>query len=162
MNFKGHVIGSTIAAVGLTGVAVAVDTSLSTKDIALIVPMVILGGNFPDIDTESKPSRYYAIGMTITFAIFSFLGMYIHGLMPVIPFTAAKIFKHRGWTHSFKLVFALIFSSIIVELLSFVIPDNYSWLKEFILKFDIQIACFGIGITIHILLDHKIFKNIGR
>ena len=81
---------------------------------------------------------------------------------PALETIAAQMSKHRGWTHDLRFVFALIGIVAAAELISFGMPDKLEWIKEIILKFDLQIVCFVAGLLTHLFLDLKIFKGIGR
>ena len=164
MNFKAHFTLSIVSAAGLTGIAYTLDTGLSEQDIMLIAPMVIFGGIFPDTDTKSIPSKWYAIIMCLSLPAFFYYDMPWHWIAILIPYMAAKIFPHRNWTHSGFLVLALISSSSITEVLFILapVPEKWNWIKEFVLNFNTQIIFFAVGIGIHILLDLKLFKRFGR
>ena len=162
MNFRSHLIGSSVIAAGLTGIAYTLDTGLSEQDIMLIAPMVIFGGIFPDTDTKSIPSKWYAIIMCLSLPAFFYYDMPWHWIAILIPYMAAKIFPHRNWTHSIGLVFALVGIVICSELISFAIPKELEQIKQLILKFDLQIICFAVGLIMHQAQDSKMFKNIGR
>lgn len=164
MNFKAHLSISTASAAVLTGIAYTLDTGLSEQDVALIAPMVVLGGIFPDVDTESIPSRWYAIIMSLLLPVFWYFDMPWHWIAVLVPYMAAKMFPHRNWTHSGLLVLVLIFSSAIVEALfvTVQIPNKWDWGKDFVLNFNTHIIFFAVGIIIHILLDLKMFKRFGR
>jgi membrane-bound metal-dependent hydrolase YbcI (DUF457 family) len=103
--------------------------------------LTFLGGLFPDLDTESTPSKWAArFGVLLSlYAIFkdkTDLAVYYSLL-----FMLAKSDKHRGWTHSIFLPVAI--SAISYKLNLF----HYG-------------LAFSFGIYIHILSDSKLAKRI--
>ena len=90
MKFKHHFIGSSIAAVGLVGIAHIVGTDLTVNETILTASAVIIGGNFPDFDLASIPSRIYAIILALALPVFYYLGMPWHWVIMASPFVLAK------------------------------------------------------------------------
>lgn len=162
MIFKYHLAGSIAVAAASTGILYAMDTDISPNTLILCAVAVIVGGGFPDSDTKSVPSKIYALLITLSFPLLFYAGMIWYWVAFLAPFIAAQMSKHRGWTHSLKFVFALIGIVAAAELISFGMPDKLEWIKEIILKFDLQIVCFVAGLLTHLFLDLKIFKGIGR
>lgn len=162
MIFKYHLAGSVAVAAASTGILYAMDTDISQNTLILCAVAVIVGGGFPDSDTKSVPSKIYALLITLSFPLLFYAGMIWYWVAFLAPFIAAQMSKHRGWTHSPGFVFALVFLTIGIELISFAIPKELRLVQEIILKFDLQIICFALGVLVHIVLDHKIFKGIGR
>ena len=153
MKFKNHLIGSAISAVGLIGLAYAMEAELSTKEMVLTASAVIVGGNFPDFDLASIPSRMYAIVLALTLPVFYYLDMPWHWVVMVIPFVAAKTSKHRGISHSYLLVLILLSSSQTISFASPFLPNSWLWVKDFIVKFSLQIDALAVGLVTHYVLD---------
>ena len=162
MNFHGHAIVSSIIAAGVVGITTTISPETEPKILAIIAVCIILGGLFPDIDTASIPSRWYAIIMCLSLPVFWHYDMPWHWIAVLIPYVAAKSFKHRSWTHSVNLPFALLFLTIAGQLITIAMPDNLMTIKFYIQDFQFEIICFALGVSSHILLDHKLFKGIGR
>lgn len=162
MKYEAHLIGSSLIAAAAVGISIAYNPETEPKTLAIIAVCIILGGLFSDIDTESIPSRWYAIIMSLSLPVFWHYDMPWHWVAVLAPYLAAKIFVHRSWTHSWKLVAALVFSSGIIGLISHWIPSEWLWIKEFIEDFEFQIVFFAVGISSHILFDGRLFKGIGR
>lgn len=162
MKFEAHLIGSSLIAAAAVGITIAVNSETEPKTLAIIAVCIILGGLWPDIDTASIPSRWYSVLMCLSLPVFWHYDMPWHWIAVLIPYVAAKSFKHRSWTHSKWLVASLVFSSGIVGLVSYWIPDDFLWVKEFIENFETQIIFFAFGIASHKLFDSKLFKGIGR
>jgi len=162
MKFKFHLAGSVIASAATTGILYSIDKTIETNTLVLCSIAVILGGIFSDCDTKSVPSKIYALMIALSFPLLYYADMLWHWIAFIAPFIAAQMSKHRGWCHSWGLVFSLIGIVIVSELISFAIPDELEYIKQIILEFDLQIVCFSMGITTHILLDHPFLKRIGR
>lgn len=162
MNKDAHLIGSCVISAASTGILYYTDTNTSTNTLILCAIAVILGGNFPDVDTKSVPSKIYALMIALSFPILFYVGMFWYWFAFLVPFIAAQIWSHRSWTHSMKFIFALVGIVIAAELISFAIPDKLQYIKQIILRFDLQIVCFALGVFTHKFLDHPIFKGIGR
>ena len=162
MKFKYHLAGSCIVAAASAGILYAMDTDISPNTLILCSVAVILGGNFPDVDTKSTPSKIYALMIVLTFPILYYTGMIWYWIAFLAPFIAAQMSKHRGWTHSVWFVLSLVGLVIVAESISLSIPDELEWIKQIILKFDLQIVCFSIGVITHLFLDSKFLKRFGR
>ena len=162
MKFKFHFAGSVIASAATTGILYSMDKTISTNTLVLCAVAVILGGNFSDCDTKSTPSKIYALMIALTFPILYYADMVLHWVAFIAPFIAAQIWSHRKWTHSIWLVFFLAGLSTVAELISFSLPESLEYIKNIILKFDLQIVCFSLGVLTHLALDHPILKRFGR
>jgi membrane-bound metal-dependent hydrolase YbcI (DUF457 family) len=161
MNYPYHLAAGTI--VGLTAPLILKEVGISVPDQQqlLIFPAILLGSIFPDIDTESIPSKIYAAFSLVCLAIFAIRHRPWHGVILMGPYLAAKISRHRGWTHSFKLVFSLILIPLVVILLAIIVP-SIGWLANLLLDYYITICCFAAGIIVHKILDMKILKRFGK
>ena len=162
MNFHGHIIGSSLVSAAAVGITTAVNPETEPKTLAIIAVCIILGGLFPDLDTASIPSRAYAILMCLSLPVFWYYDMPWHWIAVLVPYVAAKSFKHRSWTHSIHLVGILLGLTFITRFISGLIPSEWLWIKEFIEDFEFQIVFFACGIASHILFDGRLFKGIGR
>ncbi|MCK5609264.1 metal-dependent hydrolase [Candidatus Pacearchaeota archaeon] len=162
MNFAGHAIGSSIISIGAVGITTAISPETEPKTLAIIAVCIILGGLFPDIDTASIPSRWYSILMCISLPIFWHYDMPWHWIAVLIPYVAAKSFRHRFWTHSINLPFVLLFLTNAGQFITIAMPDSMMTVKLYIQDFQFEIICFALGIVSHLLFDSRIFKGIGR
>lgn len=162
MKFSFHLAGSIVVSAASTGILYSMNNDISKNTLILCASAVILGGIFPDTDTKSVPSKIYALMIALTFPLLFYADMIWYWVAFLVPFIAAQISKHRGWCHSLGFVFALIGIVVVSELISFAIPKELGQIKEIILKFDLQIICFALGVMTHLVLDHKIFKRFGR
>ena len=114
MLYKAHLISSIAVSASFPFLAKEAGINLSFNDLVLILPAIILGGSFPDCDTESIPSRIYAgIGALLTI-YWSYTGNYEFIWLIWIPYIAAKIFPHRSWTHKVWFPVAVIFLPLII------------------------------------------------
>jgi len=131
MNFSQHakagLISATIAGIGYYTFANDLKTAVMSA------ALVFIGSVFPDLDTESIPSRWAArIGF-----IFSLLCIATNKLLPAAIigalFFLIKSGKHRGFTHKYSLPALCI----------------TAW---FFLG-NVPCAAFGVGLLVHFGLD---------
>lgn len=169
MNFKSHATAGIVSGIGLTGLAYAMEADLSKNDMILIAPMVFLGSIFSDLDTKSTATKWYATIMFLLLPLFIYSNIPWLWITILVPFIAAQAFKHRSWTHSPWLIIALFFSNFIMAQIAGLTIPKFVPVEFFILKylpiimrFQLQIDCFAVGILVHLVLDHKYFKRFGR
>jgi len=166
MLFKGHLIGATAVSATIPILTYLLKIQASFSDILSAMIGVVLGGNFPDTDTESVPSRYYAIGLLIASGYWYYVGTPEYIWFPLVPFLAAKISTHRGWTHSYWLAVILFFLPNIMHFVVFVLPPWGLIISDFVTRNYILIQGFSLGLIVHSLLDKrfpwdkKSWKNI--
>lgn len=135
MNFKGHIIGSAVVAVALPVVARMLDVPLTDQQIAYMIPATILGGNFPDLDTQSVPSKFYAIVGLIASVYFMLIRKWEYAAFVMVPFFVAKMGKHRGWTHSYF------------------VPAGFLAGGYFFPQYNFILSAFAVGHIVHLILD---------
>lgn len=137
MNFKGHFIGSCVAGISLPLVAKALDSdgSFVDQDAVVVALSVVLGGNSPDVDTHSTPSRVYSLLSMLAMIYFGMTGQWILIAFIITPFLLAKASRHRGWTHSY------VFPALLLGL-AHLFPSYYH-----------MIASFAAGLVVHYVLD---------
>lgn len=155
MNFKAHLIGSAAVSTSIPIMAFILKAQVSFSDILSAMIGIILGGIFPDVDTQSKPSRYYAIGLLISSVYWWNAGTPEYIWFPLIPFLLAKISVHRGWTHSYWLAVILFFSPNIMHFLVFILPPWGIMISDFVTRNYILVQGFSIGLIVHSLLDKR-------
>lgn len=155
MLFKGHLIGAASVSVTIPIFSFILKTQLSINDILSAMIGIILGGIFPDVDTESKPSRYYAIGLLVASIYWYYAGTPEYIWFPLVPFLAAKISTHRGWTHSYLLAVILFFSPNIMHFVVFILPPGGLLISNFVTRNYILIQGLSIGLIVHSLLDKR-------
>jgi membrane-bound metal-dependent hydrolase YbcI (DUF457 family) len=161
MNYPYHLAAGAIAGLSAPIIMKEIGISIPEQQQLAIFPAILLGSIFPDIDTESIPSKIYAAFSLFCLIIFAIKNKPWHGVILMIPYLAAKISRHRGFTHSFKLVISLILIPLVVTLLAIIFP-SIDWLANLLLDYYITICCFAAGIVIHKILDMKIFKRFGK
>jgi len=134
MNFKGHLIGSIIT--GLIASSVAYyQCDVKLDDTAIILPICILGGNFPDVDTNSIPSKFYAIFGLILAIVLIYSGLPALAGAIFVPFILAKATVHRGWTHKYYL------------------PVGMMIIANYWPEYALILIAFGVGVITHLILD---------
>ena len=158
MNFGCHLGISTAISLGIPIIAREIGVPIDQAKEIYIIPAIILGGIFSDIDTESIPSKIYAGFAFIALIILAIKNKPWHGVMLMAPYLAAKISKHRGWTHSIYTVFALLISPLIIATIAYLLPFNVQTISDIINNYYWLIVSFSFGICIHKFLDIKWFK----
>lgn len=155
MNFKMHLISGIVVSGGLVSAGLLLDYGMTPNDIKMIVPAVILGSLFPDLDTESYISKIYAVFLVVILVFLAYNKLLIFGLIFLAPYLAAKISKHRGWTHSYLLVVALFGLTQASAYLSGFIPGKYVWIVVMIVFYSLAMYSFAIGVMIHDFCDGR-------
>jgi membrane-bound metal-dependent hydrolase YbcI (DUF457 family) len=145
MNFKQH------ATLGIiTGAVCGVTASYTgTRDLeafAVAGLTAFVGSQFPDLDTKSTPSKWFA-RLAVLLVIFdSFRPFYadsqIEYYYPAVLFCFMQSGKHRGWTHSY-----------FVPMVCFGLGVYF--------KYDFMLfASFAMGVLSHYYLDRmSLFKK---
>ena len=160
MKYTPHLIGSIAVSAAFPFLAKEAGINLSFNDLALIMPAIVLGGNFPDTDTESIPSRIYAaIGSLLTIYWVA-SNNYEFIWLIWIPFIAAKIFPHRSWTHKYWFPIAVIFLPLIIDLTMFYFKFDIRFIQELITKYHQAVNGFAVGVVAHILIDTRTLRKI--
>lgn len=155
MNFKAHALVAVSVSTTIPIMAFILKAQASFSDILSAMIGIILGGIFPDVDTQSKPSRYYAIGLLIASIYWWNSGTPEYIWFPLVPFLLAKISKHRGFTHSYWLAVILFFSPNIMHFLVFILPPWGILISDFVTRNYILVQGFSIGLIVHSLLDKR-------
>lgn len=132
MNFRGHFYGSLLVG-GVVGYSIHSYSALDQSLISFL--MVVAGGNFPDVDTHSTPSRLISmIALFVSLYLF-FSGYYDASALIGIGFMLCKSSGHRGWTHKYWLPVSLIFLSFYFDFYFF------------------YMLSFSFGLCVHYVLD---------
>lgn len=166
MNFKAHLATATVFSIGI-GYATIHYNLVTISNLKTVIPAVVLGGLWPDTDTKSIPTKLYCLFLLIASIYWYAQGTTGYTLLFLIPFLAAQIDKHRGWTHSLYLPPILFFSALIVNYLDrhfismgygdFVETESFiiHWgeTKDFLLKYSLQIQSLSVGILFHDIVD---------
>ena len=107
MNFKGHLYSSMLVSLPLLAF-LETNTTVDSTISLLSVPAFIAGGNFPDLDTDSKPSQYVAVMAFVVCLLLSAVGVFLWIIEFIllsniigIIFLLIKTFGHRGLTHKY-------------------------------------------------------------
>lgn len=145
MNFKEHNRIAQLMSIPnalFLGFATTVDAGLA---LASILPFV-LGSSFPDLDTESIPSKRFASVALGVLVVCLFTGMWygvaeflIIGNIVGIIFLLFKKLEHRGITHKYWIPIILV-----VFAFSGLMKSDF-----------IPVICFsyGMGIVCHLIVD---------
>lgn len=161
MNYPYHLAAGAIVGLSAPIIMNEIGISIPEQQQLFVFPAIVLGSIFPDIDTESIPSKIYATFALVCLTVFAIKHRPWHGVILMIPYLAAKISRHRGWTHSLKFIFSLILIPLIVTLLAIAFP-SIGWLANLLLDYYITICCFAAGNVVHKILDMKLFKGFGK
>jgi len=110
MNFKDHLTAGVITGASCGGIAhyIAQDPKMSAGAFLLGV----FGGLFPDLDTKSTPTKWFARFSSVSFLFGlwqvlekgNFIAM---AFVPSLVLSLAQSGKHRGWTHSYFFPFVV-------------------------------------------------------
>lgn len=145
-GYKGHLVGGLFFAVmGLVGAVMLSWLTFSPLLFAALMGFCLLGGLFPDVDTDSKGQRLY-------YGVFSMvdLGLIIReqymwaawlGFFAMLP----AIGSHRGWTHTW---WAMLLVPVPILVVPLVASNTEDW--QLFLPFYIA---FVVGYFSHLLLD---------
>lgn len=168
MNFKGHLIGGTLAGIGVASSAshwgyLGADDHITW---AVVCGITIFFSLFPDLDTASVPQRWF---FRLVFVGLLYLGWQeryelatVLGLLSILPL----LDHHRGWTH-WKI------SPLLVPLLLGAVYEywhtrnlwigGFSWteLRQIIEVHIVFFVACMIGWYMHLFLDgrFKIFPT---
>jgi hypothetical protein len=152
-GYKKHLTGSMVAGIVAGGVAITVTVLsgyplyVTPLRLAGFIGFCILGGLFPDVDTDSKGQNlFYSL-----FVIVDGVLIYFHhyrwaawlGWFAMLP----ALGHHRGWTHTWWAM--LVVGSPIVAIPVSILGKDmfYSFLPFYV--------AFTIGYFSHLLLDRK-------
>ena len=151
-DWKSHLIfGLLLAIAWLSAIYFFKIFSMILEKIILLVAVIMFASLFPDIDLKkSKIRDWISIAVAAILSalyIFLFPQTWYYGLayFLVLYFFLRRIpSKHRGFTHTMK--FAVIFSFLLVLLISFALPLDIS---DFIFWFVIVFSAYSL----HLFLD---------
>lgn len=100
MNYKSHLNGGIIASCFTAGGFLILSLN---PIIALICGLVTLVMSlYPDLDTSSKPSRYFYIAGIPTAIYLFYTGQIIPASIVTGLLVIPKFFKHRGFVHTIR------------------------------------------------------------
>jgi membrane-bound metal-dependent hydrolase YbcI (DUF457 family) len=147
-GYKGHIIGSMVAGgVAITAAVTLGYLSVVPLRLAGLLGFCVLGGLFPDVDTDSKGQNlYYSIlivvdGALIYYRYFNWAAWL--GLCAMLP----ALGHHRGWTHTWWAMIVVGAPIIFIPVI-FYGTDNYLYFLPFYISFT-------VGYFSHLLLDRK-------
>jgi len=141
MNFPEHSrAGLKVSAVTIGGclffgdsIGAGLETWIQVKQSFVLGCFVYAGSVFPDLDTESIPSRWAARIGLVFFCIMAYLNKPWPAAIAGALFFLVKADKHRGFTHKYWFIAAFIAYGLI---------------------YDKFYACaFGIGLLVHFRVD---------
>jgi len=135
MNHKAHMIAG--ASTG-TVISLFLLNYESTENALAGGFAVFLGSEFPDLDTGSIPSRVAARVGFLAGIVLIYFGFPLYAAIIGCIYMAVKAQPHRGITHSYLL-------PIICFVLARLVFPQYS----------VMITCFGIGLIVHNIIDHR-------
>lgn len=148
-GYKGHITGSLVAG-GIAAVAafmLGYHFLVTPSQIAGLVGFCLLGGLFPDSDTDSKGQNlFYGLlivgdGALIYFRQYSWAAWV--GLFAMLP----ALGHHRSWTHAW-------WAMLVVGIPIVVIPVMVLGRSSFMVYLPFYVA-FTVGYFSHLLLDRK-------
>jgi membrane-bound metal-dependent hydrolase YbcI (DUF457 family) len=146
-GYKAHIVG----AAAVTGGALAVTSWLGAyrpgfETMVCLGLFSVLGGLFPDVDTDSKGRRIFYGAALVVDAFLIFREQYryaaVLGFCALLP----AIGSHRGWTHSWWAALLIPSSVLLAPMLLLGLP----W-KPFLPYYVATV----LGYFSHLLLDRK-------
>ena len=146
-GYKTHIVG----AAAVTGGALAATSWLGVyrpgfETMVCLGLFSVLGGLFPDVDTDSKGRRIFYGAALVVDAFLIFREQYryaaVLGFCALLP----AIGSHRGWTHSWWAALLIPSSVLLAPMLLLGLP----W-KPFLSYY----AATVLGYFSHLLLDRK-------
>jgi hypothetical protein len=148
-GYKGHLSGSLVAGGAVITVALISGYHLDFEPLRLVglIGLCILGGLFPDVDTDSKGQNlFYSLLIVVDGVLIYY--HYYHwaawlGLCAMLP----ALGHHRGWTHTW---WAMLIVGAPMVLIPVIIlgTDRFSYFLPFYVSFT-------VGYFSHLLLDRK-------
>ena len=148
-GYKGHITGSLVAG-GIAAAAAVIlgyHFKVTPERIALLAGFCLLGGMFPDVDTDSKGQNlFYGLLIVVDGAL-----IYFHhyswsawlGLFAMLP----ALGHHRGWTHTW-------WAMLVVGAPIVVIPVMVLGKTSYTHYLPFYVA-FTVGYFSHLALDRK-------
>ncbi len=137
MNHKAHLYMGSLTSIGTVwgvyGNTGAIEISIASGISCL------LGSEFPDLDTDSIPSRYTAGAGLILSAILFYYGYFQYAALIGMVFMLIKTPPHRGITHSYLLPLALVGVS--------------EWVFSYGRIYGFMVVYFGFGLIVHYAFD---------
>lgn len=112
MNFYPHLAVTTIITAPILYQAHKTGF-LTQEEVIQCGIFAFMGSWFPDLDTNSKPSKWYARLMVPGVPFLVIKEFYLEAIAIVALFVFAKIGKHRGWTHSYWIPVLLLLVSLL-------------------------------------------------
>ncbi len=160
-NYKGHVLGATVAC-GLYVAALSAVPGEALKQtsgilsdwqmLAGLLVIAVLFGLWPDVDTNSMGQNIFFglafVADIILIATGRFEAAAYLGLLAMTPI----IGKHRGWTHTFLAMVLVPLPIVLVPYLH----DRYIW--------DTGLLIYGAAVSgyfSHLYLDGIVGKKLG-
>jgi uncharacterized metal-binding protein len=133
MNFRSHLTGGALASTVLTvGYSFLQKPPINQDDLALMFGACLIGSLAPDLDTQSKPSKFLSIVLTV-FGIWSIVNREPYpALFCLTGFAFIKSFNHRTWCHVYSLPLVLTLVSV---------QFNLWWLIPFSVGLVVHYAC---------------------
>jgi hypothetical protein len=105
MNFAGHLrVGVVVGGISTGTMAITtLEGAIERHWQAIIVFFlsVVIGSQYPDIDTGSKPSRYFAMGCLALLGYGYYYNMADLVFWVAMFYLIPKTTKHRGLTHTY-------------------------------------------------------------
>lgn len=148
-GYKGHISGSAVAGGIAVGAAILLDYhfQITPQHIGGLVGFCLLGGLFPDVDTDSKGQNLFYGLLILVDGVLIYYRQYIWaawvGLFAMLP----ALGHHRSWTHTW-------WAMIIVGAPIVVIPVMILGKASFMAYLPFY-AAFTVGYFSHLLLDRK-------
>lgn len=152
-GYKGHITGSAIAGGAVIAAVMALGylhhQGVTPLQLVGLLGFCILGGLFPDVDTDSKGQNFfYGLLIIVDGAL-----IYKHyyrwaawlGFFAMLP----AIGHHRGWTHTWWAMIVVGSPIVLIPMVLFGPEQRFVFLPFYI--------AFTLGYFSHLLLDRKFF-----
>lgn len=146
-GYKGHATGALVLGAGTLAAANWMGWySPDFPEAALLLGFVVLGGLFPDVDTDSIGQKLFYSLLAVINLTLMILGHYkwaaVLGFCAMLPVVA----RHRGWIHTWWAMFLVPMAIFIIPIIFYDVP--WKTLVPFYLA-----SVFGY--FTHLLLDRK-------
>ncbi|GAB6909105.1 Membrane-bound metal-dependent hydrolase [Desulfosarcina cetonica] len=148
-GYKGHISGSMVAG-GVTAAAALIcgyHFAVTPARVAGLVGFCLLGGLFPDVDTDSKGQNLFYSLLIVVDGVLIYYHQYTWaawlGLCAMLP----ALGHHRGWTHTW---WAMIVTGVPIIVIPIAVLG-----RGIVADYLPFYLAFTVGYFSHLLLDGK-------
>jgi len=150
MNYRGHLTGGTITALGVFGVNVSIGTSIGNS---LLCSSISLASSlYPDIDTHSEISKITNSICIFGLGILAFTGYYDSFIYLSLLIMPPVFMKHRGLTHN--PIYGMVVVGLMIAFMKTIVHINFSLMILMISGY--------VGYLTHLLLDNKYLRFLKK